>query len=460
MESHKKRKSSKGQDMISNLPDFIIGRILSFLPTKYAVRTSVLSKNWTYKWTFITNLNFRDRVGYSSKIVRKIVFLSFVYRVLLHLNSSSIQSFSLDLFGKYESLHVDQWISAVVSRRVKKLWIKLYLISNKDQALPSHFLLRYRSLEELVLKVERCDIKVPTSALFPSLTLLKLSGIQFIGGPSNESGNVQLDFPVLRTYKTDECTWSSSLKCVTLEAPLLKVVSIENFRRRSASNNSYTVLKFCVSSLAEFTYKGYLLPETIVFDLSAAHIASAKIEVDIYEEEISVQENVALSSKLLKQFHNVEFLKFGKSEKKGWLAKDSLKDLPSFEMLSHVKLRNVIGETLLALLFKTPNLKTLIFQVFPQLAKDSLADLPTFKRLSQLNLGKVTGEILLALLPRTPNLKALIFVELLQFDQEQLNYDCVPDCFSTTLQVVKYLSFDGFEHELSFAKFVMENVVA
>ncbi|XP_057444866.1 uncharacterized protein LOC130737114 [Lotus japonicus] len=312
------------------------------------------------------------------------------------------------------------------------------------------------SLEELVLNVDRCDIKVPTSALFSSLTVLNLSGIKFISGPTNKSGNVQLDFPVLRTYKTDDCTWSSSLKCVTLEAPLLKVVSIKDFRRRSASNNSYTVLKFCASSLAEFTYNGYLLPDTIVFDLSAAHIASANIDVDIYEEEISVQEMVALSSKLLKQFQNVEYLKFGMSgEEVLQLTKDSLADLPTFKMLSHLELANVTAEISLALLLKTPYLKTLIFQV--RLAKDSLTDLPSFEMLSHLELGNVTGEILLALLFKTLNLKTLIFHELL-VDQELLNYDCEPHCF-LNLQVVKFLSFDGSEHELSFAKFVMENAL-
>ena len=40
----KRRISSKGQDLISNLPDHIIGFILSFLPTKDAVSTCVLSK--------------------------------------------------------------------------------------------------------------------------------------------------------------------------------------------------------------------------------------------------------------------------------------------------------------------------------------------------------------------------------------------------------------------------------
>lgn len=46
------------------------------------------------------------------------------------------------------------------------------------------------------------------------------------------------------------------------------------------------------------------------------------------------------------------------------LAKGSLTDLPSFEKLSFLQLGgDVTGEILMALLLKTPYLKTLIFQV-------------------------------------------------------------------------------------------------
>ena len=40
----------KEMDRISNLPDFILHRILSFLPRRYAVRTCVLSKRWSSVW--------------------------------------------------------------------------------------------------------------------------------------------------------------------------------------------------------------------------------------------------------------------------------------------------------------------------------------------------------------------------------------------------------------------------
>ncbi|XP_057444871.1 F-box/FBD/LRR-repeat protein At3g14710-like [Lotus japonicus] len=358
----KRQKHNKGQDMISNLPDFIIGHILSFLPTKDAVRTSVLSKSWTYRWTFITDLHFEDTGRYSNRIVRRNLFLSFVYRVLLYLNSSSIQSFSLTISEKYEPCHLDQWISVVVSRGVKKLCVN----SENKLTLSSHSIMKYKSLEQLVLCVVGCEIKVPTTACLSSLTVLNLSGIEFFGGTSNNSGKLHLDFPVLRTYKTTDCTWSPRIKCVTLKAPLLEVVSIKDVRHRlPPSNESHTAMNFCASSLTKFTYKGCLSPDTIVFDLSAAHIASAYIDIEHYIYAVeNLQEMNALCSKLLKQFQNAKCLKFQRSyhgkELVLPLAKDLLADLPTFEMLSHMELGKITGENLLALLLKTPYLKTLV----------------------------------------------------------------------------------------------------
>lgn len=50
-------------DRLSSLPEEIITQILSLIPTEAAVRTSILSKQWRYNWTFVTNLYFDDIHG-------------------------------------------------------------------------------------------------------------------------------------------------------------------------------------------------------------------------------------------------------------------------------------------------------------------------------------------------------------------------------------------------------------
>ncbi|KAJ0014177.1 hypothetical protein Pint_20646 [Pistacia integerrima] len=46
------------QDRISELPDEILHHILSFMATKFAVQTSILSTRWRHLWKFISTIDF------------------------------------------------------------------------------------------------------------------------------------------------------------------------------------------------------------------------------------------------------------------------------------------------------------------------------------------------------------------------------------------------------------------
>ncbi|CAN0841448.1 Putative F-box/LRR-repeat protein At3g18150 [Linum grandiflorum] len=56
---NKKRKSNLRVDRISNLPDSIIHHILSFLDTRSAVNTGLLSKQWESTWKHVHALNLQ-----------------------------------------------------------------------------------------------------------------------------------------------------------------------------------------------------------------------------------------------------------------------------------------------------------------------------------------------------------------------------------------------------------------
>ncbi|XXG79109.1 hypothetical protein AAC387_Pa09g0254 [Persea americana] len=47
--------------MISNLPEDVMSSILALVPIRDAVRTSILSKEWRYKWVTIPDVVFNGK---------------------------------------------------------------------------------------------------------------------------------------------------------------------------------------------------------------------------------------------------------------------------------------------------------------------------------------------------------------------------------------------------------------
>ena len=106
---------------LHNLPEEILPYILSLLPTKDAIRTSVLCKRWEYLWTSIPNLDFKGL-----ELAKRKHFMNFVERVLLLRDSSDIKKFTLYCDVLRDASHVSAWISAAVRRNVQQLYIGLY----------------------------------------------------------------------------------------------------------------------------------------------------------------------------------------------------------------------------------------------------------------------------------------------------------------------------------------------
>ncbi|CAK9138055.1 unnamed protein product [Ilex paraguariensis] len=126
-------KLGETEDRFSNLPNCLIGHILSFLPTKYAVRTSVLSTKWKKMWTLISNLDFDDQLltlhpPTNNSDQCKASFMKFVYRVLLLLETSNVNKFRIRSCANFDvSYDVNSWVSASLSRSVREIDLYLYI---------------------------------------------------------------------------------------------------------------------------------------------------------------------------------------------------------------------------------------------------------------------------------------------------------------------------------------------
>lgn len=299
-------------EIITNMPEDIIGHILSFLPTRDAVRTSVLSKRWKLLWTSITRLSI---VGVDLSYMRKgrkQRFIEFLDKVLKNLSSKRIHSFSLCLsitLGKYENPgdHLHDWISSALNLGIEKLCIEY--ISNKLYSF-SISLFQITSLVHLDLNMS-CHFIVPTSNRFQNLKILKVKQIRFVGQYFSYLEEMVLNFPALELFDAQFVKWWN-VKNVIIKAPLLESFSLV-FPRCDCNKLLSPTINVFALHLKNFHYSGKLVEDIILSNPLSIDYASIevrhKLQIHLNQEEMS--RNGAKASKLLKQFQRVKFLKLG-----------------------------------------------------------------------------------------------------------------------------------------------------
>lgn len=146
-------------DILSILPENIIDYVLTRMPIRDAVRTSILSRKWRYCWMSISKLVFDDKlvkVSPKSKQSKKSKLAGAIFHVLLR-HTGSILEFNIDV-GKLEMYsELDQIIYHLSkSNSVKKLLIS----NNYCYKLPSLFF----SLQGLkVLELVNCEFEPPST---------------------------------------------------------------------------------------------------------------------------------------------------------------------------------------------------------------------------------------------------------------------------------------------------------
>ncbi|KAI4348064.1 hypothetical protein L6164_008826 [Bauhinia variegata] len=190
----------------------------------------------------IYTLHFDDKTLFSPN-TEEPEFVSFVTRVLLHLNSSTLHSFYLfaSSHDSY-SCFVTAWISAVLSQKVQKL----NLVYDGNFILCSRFLFDCKFLVELELCLPKCILKIPASVFLPYLKLLNLLDITLVSDTDSSSHRKELvlSFPVLKLFKSYDCEWLMHNVCLKL--PLLEQLWFDTARSSVSSTCS---IKFYTSCL-------------------------------------------------------------------------------------------------------------------------------------------------------------------------------------------------------------------
>ncbi|XP_058216444.1 F-box/LRR-repeat protein At4g14103-like [Rhododendron vialii] len=400
-----KQDVSDGNDIISNLPGNVIHHILSFLSTKDAIRTSILSTKWEYLWTSISDIDLNDNLNDTFPQTTKWEyrnFLDFVDRVFHFHDESDIKSLTIDSSEPVNSSRVNSWISASMRHNIQELTLSL---SWKAQpVLPCH-LFTCQSLVTLKLFMN-WSLKVPSQIHFSNLKTLELSYVTF--SDDNSTQHLFSSCPVLQELTLVHCGWKN-LKTIMICIPTLKRLTIED---------------------EAIWARGFLSCVTKIYAANLIHlrcISSLVVDFRLYDLSSLVDASIGLCDG-------------------SWAEDGTPQVLGLLSGVVNVKKLSITSDTLQYL--------TLV---------ENLSDrLPTFYNMTHLELNLefygLSFGVLMVLLEKSPKLEFLNFEQGF-YDRDEDGYTLgrVPSCFTSSLKTVGIAYFDEDDAKMWFLRFLLKN---
>ncbi|PKI49675.1 hypothetical protein CRG98_029920, partial [Punica granatum] len=342
-------------NQLCDLPDEVLLQILSFLPLKDAVRTSVLSKRWEQLWAFVPDLHFKN-----SDLSKRPLFLDFVGRACALRGESAVREVSLSCEVGGAVYRIKTLITSIVTRSVEDL--SLFLPSPKRPYLLPSSIFMCATLERLLVQ-SHCFIKLHSSICLSKLKVLILSEVIFEDSDSVEK---LFSLPLLEKLVVGNCYWRK-LKSIRISAPKLQHLCI-NILPRGSFGRLVQINGACLKS---FHYHGGPIDE---YCISGDTRQLVKAKLLLYPGRGSRE--VAQGYKLLSVFSNVKELA---------LSDTVVQDLPTgyelplFSNMIKLKLGGINSSTIngvWALVRRSPRLQSLYFRqgvnYYPEIGRDEL----------------------------------------------------------------------------------------
>ncbi|KAL2924635.1 hypothetical protein RDABS01_020801 [Bienertia sinuspersici] len=259
----KKTHSDGDSDRISNLPEPIRRHILSFLPTRDAVRASILSSSWRELWVELPTLDFGrfqlsrsltvenlpcNDQGDGARMRRESIikkreqfynFLDHAFGLILKLEMLSLYLPHYDLELKSR---VDGWLDCVVSH-VKELKLEIGKSETPRYSLPKS-VLGANSITKLELQGCELNSASLVNTQLPSLRKLSLQNV-YLDEEVMES--LPASFPNLEAFNFNCCHGLTRLEV----SGLTKLVKVDV---EHISHDNFEEIVIDEPSLLEFTY--------------------------------------------------------------------------------------------------------------------------------------------------------------------------------------------------------------
>ncbi|KAF8017399.1 hypothetical protein BT93_H2540 [Corymbia citriodora subsp. variegata] len=165
-------------DRISQLPGHVADKILSLLPIKEAVRTSILSRQWRYQWSSLPHLMFNDQCTSTNAPGRLSQDLVKIVDEVLLLHTGPIKVFVLNHTGFRVTRDIDRWILHLSRVSIKQIGLLIY--QGQNYKIPTSL---FNCQNLTALKLYGCSVKIPSSFEgFKKLYYLYLQSVELSSG--------------------------------------------------------------------------------------------------------------------------------------------------------------------------------------------------------------------------------------------------------------------------------------
>ncbi|KAI3866966.1 hypothetical protein MKX03_022009 [Papaver bracteatum] len=391
------------EDRIRRLPESLIHHILSLLPTKCAVATTILSRGWNNLWISLPVLDFREWKSPDTEATQSSTnsFMDFVDRVLLLRNMSDIKKFCLTCNGEYfDDQRIKAWITTAIQCRVEELIVSRDAYERVDIIPVELYTCESLTLLDIDLFGGQ-HLNLPQLISFPRLKILQLSEISVF-----RQQNIQQLFS----------------NCPVLEELCLKYCLLNHLEIISSTLKSLTFvgsLHICMSDI-EIMIDAPNLMSITVHDGIPQHLVVERfpslVDADIHRMYTEPDVPIDVIPNFVKKLSNVKQL----------------------------KLWDYIFEKL-------------------ELADVLDISFPTFSNLITLEVSfiKINHVIsLFTFLQFSPYLESLVFGRVScrdEVNEDALTLDVVPHCLLMHLKSIKFQVFEGQLKELDLVQLFLQN---